>query len=155
MEGCSLCSTIHGNEEIIKNIIAIDDFSEFGGREDIFQKTIQTCTTYHNIHFIKGDAFKKDIKLNDDNKINLYFYDGPHEEIDHYNAIIHFNHMFSDLFILVVDDWNFHSVRKGTERAFQQLNYNIIYKQVLPARYNGDTMQWWNGFFVAVVFKKG
>ncbi len=52
------------------------------------------------------------------------------------------------------DDWNFGSVPIGTRAAFEKLNYKVLYEIVLPANHNGDTANWWNGLYVAVISKK-
>ena len=61
--------------------------------------------------------------------------------------------MFDELFIAVIDDWNFPEARNGTLRALKDLKIENIYQQVLPSRFNGDLLQWWNGVGVFVLRK--
>ena len=48
---------------------------------------------------------------------DLYFFDGPHSTESHYNSILLYNHLASPVYILVVDDWNFPSVKEGTVKG--------------------------------------
>ena len=50
----------------------------------------------------------------------------------------------------IVDDWNFEDTRKGTQRALKEGGYKIHFQQILPARRNGDKVQFWNGMAVFV-----
>ena len=139
--------------------IAIDNFSQFGGTIDLFENTIQShIASFQAMTVYNQDAFEVDLatlknRVPIANALSFYFYDGPHDEQDHYNAFMHFNQYFTDVFIVVIDDWNFQETKTGTNRAFEELNYDIIFKQVLPAGYNGDVEHWWNGLFVAVIRK--
>ena len=66
-----------------------------------------------------------------------------------------------DIFVLIVDDWNLEEVRKGTFRAFKDLNLNIISKieikttqnNSLPKIFVGQYSDWHNGYFLAVCKK--
>jgi hypothetical protein len=68
-------------------------------------------------------------------------------------AFVYYNDVLDDVFIGVIDDWNIEAVREGTFAAFAKLKYEVLYEQALPARYNGDKDQWWNGYYVAVIPK--
>ena len=152
-KGASLASALWGNENTMTSALAIDNFSQFGGSKTLFDQTVTDYVAFHNVRLYDGNAFDFDSSKNkNDRDINLYFYDGPHDEIDHYNALAYFNHMMAEVFIVVIDDWNFKAVRSGTQRALR--NYEVIYKQILPSEYNGDVLNWWNGLFVAVLRRR-
>ena len=87
-------------------------------------------------------------------KFNVYLYDGEHKEEDHYKAFTHFAHALDDVFIALVDDWNWQEVRNGTRRAFADLGFDVLWeKEVLtPTNFDGD---WWNGSYLAIVAKPG
>ena len=158
-KGASLCSAIYGNEKTMTHAIAIDNFSQFGGTIEVFENTIQShISSFQAMTVYNQDAFEVDLatlknRVPIANALSFYFYDGPHDEQDHYNAFMHFNQYFTDVFIVVIDDWNFQETKTGTTRAFEELKYDIIFKQELPAGYNGDVEHWWNGLFVAVIRK--
>ena len=85
--------------------------------------------------------------------INVFFYDGSHDEKSQELAFTYFNSVFDDLFIAIIDDWNWDYVRKGTNNAFNKLNYEILFEKSFFTPYNGDTSSWWNGLYIAVVKK--
>ena len=87
------------------------------------------------------------------NKINIYFYDGGHSQEQQKLAFTYYNSIFEDTFIAIVDDYNCDKVQKGTQEAFQELGYTILFEEYLPALYNGDKDNWWNGIYVAVISK--
>jgi hypothetical protein len=87
--------------------------------------------------------------------INIYFYDGRHGEADQKAAFTYFDPIFDDVFIAVVDDWNWSTVRAGTWAAMRELGYNILFYRELftsDPKFH-DITTWWNGLFVAVIEK--
>jgi hypothetical protein len=88
-------------------------------------------------------------------KYNLYFYDGEHSYDSQYRAFSHFDTVLDEVFIAMVDDYNTESVQKGTQDAFRDLGYKVVFEQYLPTPGNCDWASWWNGFYVALVKKPG
>ena len=95
-----------------------------------------------------------DIKKIFKNNINVYFYDGDHSFEAQKSAFTYFNDIFADTFIAIVDDYNREHVRQGTMAGFQELNYQVLFDVFLPASFDGDKKQWWDGLYVAVIAKK-
>ena len=62
-----------------------------------------------------------------------------------------------DMFIFIVDDWNWQHVREGTLVAIEKLNLKVLYaKEVRLTSDNSTTHAsntWWNGIYVAVLQK--
>lgn len=94
-----------------------------------------------------------------EDKINVYFFDGPHEIIDHQKAIVDFWTYLDDEFILLIDDWNDHRVKIGTNNALDLIKPNILFEKTLPAVIGdtpphwGDMNRWWNGWKIFVIRK--
>jgi hypothetical protein len=101
---------------------------------------------------IEQDCFQIDLTLFS-NPINLYFYDGDHTTLAQEKAFTYFNGIFDNIFIAVIDDWNFVGVPEGTYAAFAQLDYTILFETTLPARCVNDCDNWWNGIHIAVIRK--
>ena len=85
---------------------------------------------------------------------NVYLFDGPHDEVDHFDALAVMLPRLDATFVLLVDDWNGPEVQKGTLDALAALNLTVVFGEVLggglpPGVYG----KWHNGFFVAVVQK--
>src|SRR3989339_668086 len=106
----------------------------------------------HNIKMIEENCFE--ISLNHfRGPIQIYFYDGRHEEEDQRKAFTYFDSVLDDVFIAIVDDFNHPPVPVGTKLAFEELGYEICHEWILPARMNGDLDLWWNGLYIAVIKK--
>jgi hypothetical protein len=93
-------------------------------------------------------------------KFNIYLFDGPHGEADQYDGIVIAQPALTETFFLIVDDWNWRTVRVGTLRALAasrcQLECSIEVRTSLdgstPSLY-GKQSDWHNGYFIAVVRK--
>jgi hypothetical protein len=92
---------------------------------------------------------------------NIYLYDGGHEVKDHYNALKYYYDILEDVFIYLVDDWNWYSVRDGTMMAINDLKLNVIFRHEefmsdedlknMP-NHNGKKT-WWNGIGIFILSK--
>jgi len=153
-KGSTFVSALYNNNPL--NAYAIDNFSLdsfYGGSE---QEFLATCEYNEIVNFKFFNENSFDMKVESKNKIkdiNVYFYDGEHEEIDQCKAITDFLENLSNEFILIVDDWNWDKVKNGTYAGISQSNLKIHKKWELPAAYNGDKAQWHNGMFVAILEK--
>jgi hypothetical protein len=153
-KGSTFISALFHNKENIISASAIDNWSEFGGPYTEFQINCKKYITDIPYTFYLHDCFKVLPNTFIKEKINVYFYDGGHSTRDQANAFLFFNNVLDDVFIAMVDDWNWQQVRDGTFKAFDTLGYKVLYETSLPARFAGDKDLWWNGFYVAVIRKK-
>jgi hypothetical protein len=156
--GSTFVSALYKNENTILKAVAIDNFAEFNSG-NVKQKLLENInnflvTTTNKIKFYDTDCFNFDINKICDEKFNIYFYDGEHTVNSQYLAFTYYNDILSDTFIAIVDDYNWSYVKDGTQKAFKNLNYQILYEQFLPSKYNGDLDSWWNGTYIAVISKK-
>ena len=61
----------------------------------------------------------------------------------------------SDVFILLVDDYNGESVVNGTKRGLELLKDKITVEKEWIFNTPGNMQPvWWNGFYIAVISKK-
>lgn len=153
-KGSTFISALYGNQNTISHATAIDNWSQSGGPFAEFQKNSEQNIPDSKYFLLANDCFSIEVKKIP-SPVNIYFYDGDYTEPAQELAFTHYNDAFEDVFIAVVDDWNFPEVSKGTYNAFKKLNYKILFEQVLPADFNGDTANWWNGLYVAVIQKNG
>lgn len=149
-KGSTFISALYQNN--LKYAVAIDNWSLFTGPKQIFKNNVARFLQDGAYTFYEADSFKFDLK-NIANKINIYFYDGGHTTSEQKLAFTYYNDIFADTFIAIVDDYNWSEVQDGTQQAFQELGYNVLFEQYLPSSHNGDTTSWWNGIYVAVVSK--
>lgn len=130
----------------------VDNWSEFEGPRTDFKKNLYRFYINNTVLF-DTDCFSPSFlqKLKG-KKFDIYFYDGNHKEINQYNAFIKLNPYLDDLFIAVVDDWSWPSVKNGTMKAFKELGYNIIEKLDINTD-STDKNGYWNGLLIALIQK--
>lgn len=155
--GSTACSALFGNKV---TSTCIDNWSEFGGPKDAFLQNIEDVKSSDiNFTFIEQDFRKVD--YNKIGKFNVYMFDGPHSEQDQYDGVAIAQPALDDTYILIVDDYNGHNVRAGTERAIKDLNLNVIASIDIMTRSDNEHpiishqhSDWHNGYLVALVSKK-
>lgn len=150
-KGSTFVSALYKNN--LLSAIAIDNWSEFSGPKEMFQQNLSSFLSKTPHSFYEADCFQFNLN-NIENKINIYFFDGAHTQEDQRLAFTYYNEVLDDTFIAIVDDYNWTPVQDGTQIAFKQLGYKVLFEQYLPSAYNGDLSSWWNGIYVAVVSKQ-
>lgn len=154
-KGSSVCSAMCGNKA---KVVCIDNWSGFGGPKNEFLANFSRFKGENNAAFIENDCYSIDIsKLP---KFNIYMYDGDHTYDSHYRALLHYYGCLDDVFIFIVDDWNWSDVREGTRKSIEKLNLTVLYEKEIRLTWdNSVTPQpqlsqgWWNGIYVAVLKK--
>jgi hypothetical protein len=154
-KGSSVCSAMCGNKA---NVVCIDNWCEFGGPKHEFLNNFNKFKGENKASFIENDCYKVDVSQLP--KFNIYMYDGNHTNESHYKALVHYYDCLDDIFIFIVDDWNWKDVRDGTTNAIQKLNLKVLYeKEVRLTRNNSHTPKriakktWWNGIYIAILQK--
>ena len=155
-KGSTVCSAMYGNKA---KVVCIDNWSEFGGPKDEFLKNFNTYKGENDARFIEQDCYEVDISQFP--KFNTYMYDGNHTKDSHYKALVHYYDCLDDMFVFIVDDWNWKGVRDGTYDSFKQLNLSVLYEREIRTT-NDDShpiwgtdkqKQWHNGIYVAILKK--
>ena len=155
-KGSSVCSAMCGNKA---NVICIDNWSEFDGPKDEFMMNFEKFKGENNAKFIESDCYKVDVSTLP--KFNIYMYDGNHSKDSHYKALVHYYDCLDNMFVFIVDDWNWKDVRTGTYDSLKKLNLNVLYEKEIKTT-NNDThpplgsylqTQWHNGIYVAILQK--
>jgi hypothetical protein len=149
-KGSSVCSAMCGNKA---KIVCIDNWSEFGGPKGEFLINFEKFKGDNDATFIEYDCFKVDVSTLP--KFNIYMYDGNHSNESHCNALMHYYDSLDDIFIYIVDDWNWVDVRNGTNNAIKKLNLQVLYEKEIRLTNNNSTTtgEWWNGIYVAILKK--
>ena len=147
-KGSTAVSALYGNTA---HHWVIDNWSLFGGPKD------ECCKTFSRflgkpMNHIDSDAFTLNPLDAGISGVNVYFYDGSHEEEDQYRALTHYVQVLSDKFVYVVDDYNYIPVQIGTRRAIADLGLSVEFEQVLYSE-TGDADTWWNSMHVLVLQK--
>lgn len=160
--GSTLCSAVFSNSV---TALAIDNWSEFGGPVGSFFANVSKVVNDKNRVSVINADFRA-VNYSALGKFNVYLFDGPHEEQDHYDGIALPLEALDEEFILVVDDWNWRGVRSGTHGALKRCNLNI--EACIEVRTTSDDSHpgdhglatdqdsdWHNGYFIAVIKKRG
>lgn len=152
-KGSSVCSAMVNNRA---KILCIDNWSEFNGPKTTFMENFKKYEGNNITNFIEADCFS--IDLNNLEKFNIYMYDGNHSYDSHYNALTYYLNVLDDLFIYVVDDWNWADVRNATMNSINDLNLNIVWQKEIKLNNNNttteDKLNWWNGISVFLLKKE-
>ena len=149
-KGSSVRSAMAGNKA---TVVCIDDWSEFGDAKDEFLNNFEKHKGYNKAKFIEADCFSVDVTTL--GKFNIYLYDGRHYSSDQQMALTHYVDCMDDIFIYVVDDWNWDEVRSSTLEAMTKLNLEIIWsKEVITGVDDHDVENWWNGIGIFVLGKQ-
>lgn len=80
--------------------------------------------------------------------VNVFFYDGPHDQADHRKALVHYAPCLAKDFIYIVDDWNEMKVKDGTKEGIEATAMEVMYEE---ERSGGENMvdKYYNGLWVA------
>lgn len=149
-KGSSVCSAMCGNKA---TIVCIDNWSQFGGPKGEFLLNFNKHKGENEASFVENDCYKIDVtKLP---KFNIFMYDGEHSSESHYKALLHYYNCLDDIFIFIVDDWNWKDVREGTFNSIQKLNLKILYEKEIRLTFDNSTTtgSWWNGIYVTILQK--
>lgn len=152
-KGSTLIPALYANQETVIDAIAIDNWGEFGGPKEEFQANVAHFIPDAPLRFYHADSFHFSIREVVKHPVNVYFYDGGHLQEQQELAFTYYNDVLDDVFIAVIDDWNWGHVLSGTFTAFHKLNYTVLYEKMLYTNANGDNYGWWNGIYVAVIRK--
>jgi len=151
-EGSSIFSTLAGNKANVTMMYPSN------GNEASISDYLPTYKGNNNVNLIVNDYFSYDVKTLP--KFNIFMYDADWSEDAQYQALKQYYDNMDNTFIYIADDWNWHSVQKGTIRAIQDLNLTILeeFECLLTPDGSHTGMElaksdWWNGIYVAVLQK--
>ena len=155
-KGSSVCSAMCNNKA---KVLCIDNWSEFGGPKNEFLVNFEKFKGENDATFIENNCFKVDVSALP--KFNIYMYDGNHSCECHYNALLHYYNCLDDIFIFIVDDWNWKFVRDGTINSIQKLNLKVLYEKEIKTTLNDthptwgspEQKEWHNGIYVSILQK--
>jgi hypothetical protein len=159
-KGSSASSAMIGNKA---KVFCIDNWDQFNGPpwgdiKSIFLSNFEKFKGDNDATFIEKNCWEVDVSTLP--KFNIYLFDGDHTEEAHYKSLFHYYDCLDDVFIFLVDDWNWSRVRNGTKRAIDVLNLKVLYEKEIrltwdeshtPQPQAGET--WWNGIYISVLQK--
>jgi hypothetical protein len=157
--GASFCCAISSN---VVRAVGIDNWTEYGVQSTHFHENLEKFKDEGADTSILECDFRK-VDYGGLAKCNIMFYDGSHSEKDQYDGVLLPQPAMDDKYILLVDDWNWARVRKGTFDALRDSQATIDYQIELRTNFGNDvlplihggTSEWHNGCLIAAVSKGG
>jgi hypothetical protein len=151
-KGSTAISALYQNN--IKNYTVIENWKICP--KDVQQALFNNFNSIlgHKPNIIQEDCFSFNPLERGIKDIDIYFYDGEHEEIDQYQALTHYYDSLADHFVFIVDDTNYPPALVGTIKAILDKNLKIEAHWTLQAIHNSDHDNFWNGMYVAVLSKQ-
>jgi len=154
--GSSSVSALYGNTV---NATFIDNWSQFNGNKDTLINALETFKGKSSYKLIEGDAWS--IDHSEIGEFDVYLYDGAHKYSDQYSAISQYKQHFKNNCIVMIDDWNWTDVQKGTLDAIRDNNLNVSFSHTIavpPEDLIGMPNHegkhgWWNGIGIFVLSK--
>ena len=148
-KGSTFISALYQNE--VNSAYAIDNWSQFGNQASFF---LEICKKFKvgKFLFFDDDCFDVNLKKIK-HTINVYFYDGYHSPEATKEALTYYYDILDDVFIYIVDDFNWSGVQEGTAEGIKECNLEVLYEQQLLTNKTSNEDSWWNGIYVAVLKK--
>jgi hypothetical protein len=140
--------------------LAIDNWTQFSGPYDKF---------YNNLARFKGPDTKvsffeidfREVDFSSIGKFNVYLFDGPHDQKDHRDGVVFAQPALDDQFVMIVDDWNWTSVREGTMEGIKEANLQLDHVVEIRTSLDGTlpglrgaASDWHNGYLIAACSKR-
>jgi glycosyltransferase involved in cell wall biosynthesis len=154
-QGATFCSAIYGNEV---RALAIDNWAQFQGPYEKFFNNLARTKGAAKVNFLESDFRAVDYSAI--GKFNVYFFDGPHQRKDQFDALVLAQPALDDWFVLIVDDWNWSAVREGTLAAVAQTGLALEYVIEVMTSLDGSqpevrnaASEWHNGYLIAACSK--
>ena len=116
--GSTFCSAVYKSNGGGTNV-SIDNFSEFDQDKTVKLALVANCNTYlaDQNYLLIDSAWETVEPASLPNKFDVFMYDANHHSGPTREGILRFAPQMEDSFILVVDDFSWSSVRKGTLEA--------------------------------------
>lgn len=102
------------------NFYGVDNWSKYANHSDHIKTNVNKYQgPDRNFHFYDINCWDIDfLKSNIKNKIDVFFYDGSHDDESHSKSLTHFSDLLSDEIIFIVDDYGHDSpgyqIKKST-----------------------------------------
>src|SRR3990167_3193190 len=138
--------------ESLGSFTGIDKFCDFGGSAAETQDKFREIGIVANI--IEADCWEIS-KADLPHEVNVFFYDGPHDQESHRKALPHFVENMAATFICIVDDWESRAVRIATLRGIEDARLKVLTYLWLGLGEHESSTGWWNGLGVFVLTKLG
>jgi hypothetical protein len=132
---------------------ANDDLTEMpSNNQEDFIKNITPYIGSSSVKYFNSDMFQVDLSAITD-KIQMMFYDGPHDGQTVVNAIEYYYPVLANEAVLIFDDANWEGPVDGANFVLNELGAKVTYKKLI-LNSEENAKEWWNGLYIMVVNKQ-
>lgn len=128
-----------------------DDIKLPASSKEQFIKNVDQFKGNSQVTLFDCDLFEVPVHMMN-NSIQLFFYDGPHDEKTTAEAVQYYWSCLQKEAIIVFDDANWEGVVAGANKGIEAMNGTIVYKKLM-LNSEENPNEWWNGLYVVVVRK--
>lgn len=157
--GATACAVMENNN---LNVYLVDNWMEktqpsnadYNIPEASKDMCLENIEKYRNncmVTLFDCDMFDAPIDLMH-NQVQMFFYDGPHDEQSTFGAVQYYWSCFTNEAVLIFDDANWQGVVQGAERGILDMGGKITYKKII-LNSEENFNEWWNGLYIAVIKK--
>ncbi len=158
-KGSTLCSAAYGNQ---LHATCIDHWQQFGGRDEFDGHVQQMTRETSGLSLTVIESDFRQVDYGRIGKFSIFCFDGPHDDVDHYDGLVMALPALDDEFVLIVDDWVMPSVQTGTKRALDDAGLDVVASIIiettqdnsLPTLLGSWFSDWHNGYLLAIVRKR-
>ena len=130
------------------DVIGIDNFSQFGGRKDLFLNKFNEYKK--NNHFFYDLDYEEFFKRFEKKSrfIDFYFYDGEHSYKNQLKNLEIAKQFLKKGSLILIDDINFQEVYNGTMDFISKSNSNFSVIRSIKTKNNHCHPSYWNGIMI-------
>ena len=151
-KGSSTAAALYGNHHVRATVI--DNWSEFHGpRNSFFDNMAAILGPKREMQVIEEDAFCLATPL-EHAPYDIYLYDGEHKPETQERAITHLWDHMADTCIIMIDDYNWPEVQKGTLAGLEAIKArggHVVAQAHIRDVKENDPEGYWNGCGIFLV----
>lgn len=149
-----ISSFMYGNKA--KIICIPPDNSELGFDKMSFLKMFEKFKGDNEAIFIDMDWLEVDTTTLP--QFNMYMCDGNHNSYNRLKCLLHYYSCLDEIFIFIINQWNFNAVKMETKDLFKNVNLKVLYEKEIIINFKPPSSElqdtWWNGIYVAILQKQ-
>lgn len=158
--GATFCAALKDNQI---HAIAIDKWQEDiqPARHDLerlpnnsaqaFLSNVEKYQGNSRVDILNTDIFTADVSVFSEN-VELFFYDGPHDELSTKQAVEHYWPVLAKECIIIFDDANWMQVVEGARQGLNSVGAKVVFEKMI-LNDQESYKDWWNGLYIVVARK--
>lgn len=133
--------------------VVVEDYSEYDTGEELRANLTRYRSEMGRFQLVERDFFAERSAPETSGPFDSVFYDGAHSLESQRAAVIAASRKGAPEFVLLVDDWNWENVRRGTWEGIEEMRPAEVAFWEMPSKGNWDRDLYHNGLGVFVLRK--